>query len=97
MPAEVVALGHLAQVVFVQELAGLALFAQAAHPVLAYQAVEVGRRVVLVRAGGPERAVALQKGFAYGPVGVETEAVFAREEGREGEVVGWDFGGCGGL
>ena len=32
---EKVALGHLAQVVLVQELAGLALFAEAAQPVLA--------------------------------------------------------------
>jgi hypothetical protein len=33
---EEVALGHLAEVVFVQELAGHALFAQPAQPVLAY-------------------------------------------------------------
>ena len=36
VPTEVVALGHLSEVVLVQELAGLALFAQAAHPMLAH-------------------------------------------------------------
>lgn len=37
---EEVALGHLTQVVLVQELAALALLAQAPEPMLAYQAVE---------------------------------------------------------
>jgi hypothetical protein len=92
MAREVIALGHAAQVVFVQELASLALFAEAAHPVFADEAVEGGLQVVLVGAGVAERAVALDEGFAEGAGGGEAETVFAGEEGREGEGVvgvGW--------
>lgn len=45
---EEVALGHLAQVVLVQKLALLALFAQPAQPVLAHQRVEPTRRMLLL-------------------------------------------------
>lgn len=40
-----------------------------------------------VRAGGAKGAVAFSEGFAEGPGGVESEAVFAFEEVGEGELV----------
>jgi hypothetical protein len=93
MAREIIALGHAPQVVFVQKLAGLALFAETAHPVLADEAVEGRLHMVLVRAGVAERAVALEERFAEGPGGGETEAVFAGEEWRECEgVVGVRWG-----
>lgn len=48
VPQKEVALGHFAQVVLVQELAALALFAEAAQPMLAHQRVEAA---ALVAAG----------------------------------------------
>lgn len=90
---EEVALGHLAEVVLVQELARLALFAEAAEPVLADQG-RPARRVrgagggVAVRAGGAEGAVACQEGLALRAVRGELVAVGLAEEGSEGE------GGC---
>lgn len=105
---EEVALGHAPQVVLVQELAALALLAQAAEPVLADEAAEGrcgggGGGGLLVRgrvAGGVpvgtacfERAVAGLVGFADGAVGGEGVLVGALEEGREGEgVVGCGVG-----
>ena len=109
---EEVALGHLPQVVLVQELAVLALLAQAAQPVLAHERVEPARGPVgrprelrvgdvplgAVRAVG---AVARVEGLAYGPVGEQADLVGAAEEGGEVEVVGLgvvvdDVGGRGG-
>ena len=88
--AEVHALGHLAEVILVQEFAGLATLAQTAQPMLAYHAVpatmlSVGV-LVLVRTGAAEGAVALQICFADGTVGIEADSVFFAEEGGEGEV-----------
>lgn len=90
---EEVALRHLAEVVLVQELARLALFAEAAEPVLADQG-RPSRRVrgagggVAVWAGGAERAVAREEGLALRAVRGELVAVGLAEEGGEGE------GGC---
>lgn len=91
---EEVALGHLAQVELVQELAGLALLAQAAQPVLADQRVERMTTAFLLRARGGDVAfgtacahgtVAVAVGFTYGAVGGEAVEVRFLEEGREGE------------
>ncbi|KAL8305503.1 hypothetical protein RB597_003701 [Gaeumannomyces tritici] len=60
-----VALGHLAQVVLVQELAAIALLAQAAEPVLADHAVE-GRAVAPLAASA---AAAARKVVGEGGVG----------------------------
>ena len=68
-----------------QELAGGALLAQAAHPVLADQTVIRTRGVVLVGTRVTEWAVALFERLACRPVGVEAEAVFSLEEGVEFE------------
>lgn len=95
---EEVALGHLAQVVLVQELAALALLAQRPQPVLAHERVVAGvgaarrvRRHVPVRTRRAERTVARHEGLAYRPVGREAVAVGRAEEGREAEVVGRRF------
>lgn len=92
---EEVALGHLAQVKLVQELAALPLLAQATQPVLADERVErvsavlfaaaVGDGDVALRATSPERAVAVDVGFAYWAVGGKAVEVGSLEEGREGE------------
>lgn len=98
IPHEEVALWHLAQVIFVQELAVLALLAQAAQPVLAHERVEPARRLLLVP-GPPVRDVPLRaaravgaasrlEGLAYGSVGREADLVCLPEERREAEVVG---------
>lgn len=91
---EEVALGHLAQVVLVQELAALALLAQRAQPVLAHQRVvarvgarrRVGRHVP-VRARRPQRTVPRYEGFAYRSVGGKAVAVGRAQERREAEAV----------
>lgn len=87
---EEVALGHLAQVVLVQKLTVLALFAQAAQPVLAHERVEPARRLLLVpRAAvrdvplGAARAVGAAaglEGLADGAVGREADLVCLTEE-----------------
>lgn len=92
---EEVALGHLAQVKLVQELAALSLFAQATQPVLADERVErvsavlfaaaVGHGDVALRATSPEGAVAVDVGFAYWAVGGKAVEVGSLEERREGE------------
>lgn len=95
---EEVALGHLAQVVLVQELAALALLAERAQPVLADERVvarvraarRVGRHVP-VRARRAQRAVPRDEGLAYGPVRREPVAVGRAEEGREAEGVAGRF------
>lgn len=84
-----------------QKLAHLPLLAQSAQPMLAHQVVEAVGYLVLVGAVGAERAVAFAEGLAVGARGVQAEAVFALEEGREGEVVDlegvrWGWGGGGG-
>jgi len=99
VPDEEIALRHLAQVVLVQELARLALLAEPAQPMLAYQrpvsaTVRLAGRV-LRRIGGDvslgtarfEGAVARGVGFADGSVCREGVLVVALEEGREGECV----------
>lgn len=91
---EEVALGHLAQVVLVQELAVLALLAQAAQPVLADERVETPRWSLRVRRDVPlgaaraVGAVARLEGAAYGAVGGQADLVGSSEEGGEVEVVG---------
>lgn len=92
---EEVALGHLAQVELVQELAALTLFTQAAQPVLAHERVErvsaillaaaVGNGDVALRAAGSERAVAVDVGLAYWAIGGEAVEVGSLEKRREGE------------
>lgn len=92
---EEVALGHLAQVILVEEFAVLALLAQPAQPVLADEGVEPARG--LARLGGildvaldAARAVgagACLVGLADGAVGGEADLVGLAEEGREAEVV----------
>lgn len=92
---EEVALGHLAQVELVQELAALALFTQAAQPVLAHERVErvsavllaaaVGDGDVALRAAGSEWAVAVDVRLAYWAIGWEAVEVGSLEERREGE------------
>lgn len=100
VPRKEVALGHLAEVVLVQELALLALLAQTAEPVLADERVEargVGAAARLrsrgvadmsVEALGPVGAVTRGVGLAYRPVGGKTVVVDLAEEGREVEGVG---------
>ena len=68
-----------------QELAGGALLAQAAHPVLADETVMRARGVVLVGTRVTKWAVALFERLACRPVGIEAEAVFSLEEGVEFE------------
>lgn len=91
---EEVALGHLAQVVLVQELAVLALLAEAAQPVLADERVEPARGGLRVRRDVPlgaaraVGAVARLEGAAYGAVGGQADLVRSPEEGGEVEVVG---------
>jgi hypothetical protein len=82
---EKVALGHLAQVVLVQELAVLAFFAEAAQPVLAYEIIVVGGRGVFVGTGRAEGAVPLRVCFAERSRGRDAVPVGAQEEGAEGE------------
>lgn len=92
---EEVALGHLAQVELVQELAALSLFTQAAQPVLADERVErvstillaaaVGDGDVALRATGSEGAVAVDVGFTYWAIGGKAVEVGSLEERREGE------------
>lgn len=93
VPRKKVALWHLAEVVLVQELTLLALFAQAAEPVLADEGVEAGGvgagagfgryRVadVPLEAFRPVRAVARGVGFAYRSVGRESVVVDSAKEG----------------
>lgn len=95
---EEVALGHLAQVVLVQELAALALLAQRAQPVLAHERVVAGvgaagrvGRHVPVRARRPQRAVPRHERLADRPVRREPVAVGRAEEGREAEGVAGRF------
>ena len=75
-------------VVLVQVVALVALFAEALEPVLADEVVVVVV-AVSVRAEVAEGAEALAVCLADWSVGVEAEAVFAFEEVGEGEVVGW--------
>ena len=77
-----------ADVVFVQVVALVALFAEPFQPVLADEVVVV---VVAVFVGAEvtQRAEALAVCLADRSVGIETEAVFAFEEVGEGEIVGW--------
>lgn len=92
---EEVALGHLAQVELVQELAALSLFTQATQPVLADERVErvptfllaaaVGDGDVALRAAGAEGAVAVDVGFTYWAIGGKAVKVGSLEERREGE------------
>lgn len=101
---EKVALGHLAQVELVQELAGLTLLAESSEPVLANERVEgmatavllstaaVGCRNVSFRAARAQRAVAVIVGFAYRSVGGQAVEICLLEEGRKGE--GWRVLGC---
>jgi hypothetical protein len=91
---EVHTLGHVAQVILVQEFAVFTLLAQAAHPVLAHGAVEAGARLVAVGTVGAERAVALLEGFAERPAGVQAEAELALEEVGEAKVVLHSSGRC---
>ena len=90
---EEVALGHLAQVVLVQELAVLALLAEPPQPVLADERVEPARgglrvgRGVALGAAGAVGAVARLEGAADGAVGREADLVGLAEEKREAEVV----------
>ena len=79
-----------ANVVFVQVIALVALFAEALEPVLADEVVVVVV-AVFVRTEVAERAETLTVCLADRSVGVEAEAVFALEEVGEGEVVGWEF------
>ena len=79
-----------ANVVFVQVVALVALFAEALEPVLANEGVVVVIAVP-VRAEVAEGAEALAVRLADWPVGVEAKAVFAFEEVGEGEVVGRGF------
>lgn len=92
---EEVALGHAAEVVLVEELAGDALFAEAAQPVLADERVEAAGRVggrlavgdVALRAACAVGAAARLVGAANGPVDGEADLVGLAEEGGEGEGV----------
>lgn len=92
---EEVALGHLAQVVLVEELAVLALLAEAAQPMLAHERVEsagglrdLGVGDVSLGAARAVGAVAGLEGLAYRAIGGEADLVGSSEEGREMEVVG---------
>ena len=76
-----------ADVVLVQVVALVALFAEALEPVLADEVVVVVI-AVFVGAEVAERAETLTIRLADWSVGVEAEAVFAFEEVGEGEVVG---------
>lgn len=90
VPHEEVALGHLPQVVLVQELAALALLAQAAQPVLAHEVVEVAvvaLRDMAVRARVAHGAVALEEGLACRPCVRDAESLRREEERAEGELV----------
>lgn len=93
VPHEKVALGHLAQVVLVQELAVLALLAEAAEPVLADEGVETARgglRIgggVALRAAGAVGAVTRLEGAADGAVRGQADLVCLPEEGGEAEVI----------
>lgn len=99
VPRKKVALGHLAEVILVQELALLTLLAQAAKPVLADERIEAGGVGAATRPGGhgvadvPLKAfrsvgaVARGVGFTYRPVGWESVVVDLAEEGREMEGV----------
>lgn len=101
---EKVALGHLAQVELVQELARLALLAESTKPVLANERVEgmttavllsaaaVGCRDVPFRAARAQRAVAVIVGFAYWSVGGQAVEICLLEERRKGEE--WRVLGC---
>lgn len=95
-PGEVGAVGATADVVFVQEVAAVALLAEPLQPVLADQVVRVRRRRVLVRTEGPQGAVTFAEGFAVRSGRGDAEAMFFAEEGEEGEVVGRLVRGFGG-
>lgn len=92
---EEVALGHLAQVELVQELAALSLLTQATQPVLADERVEgvpavllaaaVGDGDVALRAPGSEGTMAVDVGFTYWAIGGKAVEVGSLEERREGE------------
>lgn len=92
---EEVALGHLAQVELVQELAALSLLTQATQPVLADERVEwvsavllaaaVGDGDVALRAAGSEGTVAVDVGLTYWAIGGKAVEVGSLEERREGE------------
>jgi hypothetical protein len=73
----------------------LALFAEAAQPVLADERVQAGGRLgglgigdVSLRTAGAVGAVAGLEGLAYRAVGGEADLVGLSEEGGEAEVVG---------
>ena len=85
-----------ADVVLVQVVALVALFAEAFEPVLADEVVVV---VVAVFVGAEvaEGAEALAVRLANWSIGVEAEAVFAFEKVGEGEVVGWEGLKVGGV
>ena len=90
IPHEEIALGHLPQVIFVQELAALAFLAQATQPVLAHQVVEVAIAVlrdVPVRARVAHGAVALEVRLAYRPRVRDAEALRRSQERAERERV----------
>ena len=90
IPHKEIALGHLPQVIFVQELAALALLAQTAEPVLAYEIVEVAIIAlcdVTVRARIAHGAVTLEIRLAYWPCVRDAEALRGEEEGAKGERV----------
>lgn len=93
---EEVALGHLAQVELVEELARLALLAQTAQPVLADQRIEgmaaaafvlgaAGRGDVSLGAAGAHGTVAVAVCLTYGTVGWEAVEIGLLEEGGERE------------
>ena len=88
IPHEEIALGHLPQVILVQELAALTLLAQTAQPVLAHQVVEVAVAAlhdVPVRACAAHGAVALEIRLAYRPRVRDAEALRREKERAERE------------
>jgi len=102
-----VALGHLAQVVLVQELTRLAFLAERAEPVLAYQRAKpaaaaaaaasssLGVFAVVGIGGGREEGVALGTvGFKWAGAGLVGFADWA--VGGEGVLVGFLQEGCEG-
>ena len=95
---EEIALGHLAQIVLVQELARLPLLAQSPQPVLTHQRVVTSvpavrrrrrRPHVPVRALRPQRTVPRHKRLAYRSVRRQSVSVRRTQEWGEGEGVGW--------
>lgn len=90
------AFGPGADVVLVQVVALVALFAEAFEPVLADEVVVV-MVAVFVGAEVAEGAETLTVRLAGWSVWVEAEAVFAFEEVGEGKVVGWAGLKVGGI